>query len=114
MAEHINYTAEELFEILNDTDECPWIEAKGVGDNVNSIMETICAYSNEPGLGGGYILMSISAYDLPTDTNFYKIDKMPNPPDKLQSDIATQCASMFNIPVRPTMSIEKKLVEKLF
>ena len=106
MAEHINYTAEELFEILNDTDECPWIEAKGVGDNVNSIMETICAYSNEPGLGGGYILMSISAYDLPTDTNFYKIDKMPNP-DKLQSDIATQCASMFNIPVRPTMSIEK-------
>jgi len=106
MAEHINYTAEELFEILNDTDECPWIEAKGIGDNVNSIMETICAYSNEPDLGGGYILMSISAYDSPTDTEFYKVDKLSNP-DKLQSDIATQCASMFNIPVRPTMSIEK-------
>jgi hypothetical protein len=28
--QHINYTAEELFEIPNDTDECPWIEAKGI------------------------------------------------------------------------------------
>ena len=36
----------------------------------------------------------------------YKIDKMPDP-DKLQSDIATQCASMFNMPVRPQMVIEK-------
>jgi ATP-dependent DNA helicase RecG len=31
---------------------------------------------------------------------------MPDP-DKLQSDIATQCASMFNLPVRPAMTIEK-------
>ena len=100
------YTAEELFEILNDTDECPWIEAKGISDSTTSIMETVCSYSNEPGLGGGYILMSISADDSPTADTSYKVDPIPDP-DKLQSDIATQCANMFNIPVRPVMSIEK-------
>jgi len=102
----MDYTAEELFEILIDTDECPWIEAKGIGDTTTSIMETVCSYANEPGLGGGYILMSISADDLATAANHYKVDPMPDP-DKLQSDIATQCSSMFNMPVRPAMTIEK-------
>ena len=102
----MEYTAEELFEILNDTDECPWIEAKGIGDTTTSIMETVCSYANEPGLGGGYILMSVSADDFESATTHYKIDEMQDP-DKLQSDIATQCASMFNMPVRPQMTIEK-------
>ena len=102
----MDYSAEELFEILNDTDECPWIEAKGIGDTTTSIMETVCSYANEPGLGGGYILMSISADDSVTATIHYKVDPMPDP-DKLQSDIATQCANMFNMPVRPAMTIEK-------
>ena len=102
----MNFTAEELFEILNDTDECPWIEAKGIGDTTTSIMETVCSYANEPGLGGGYILMSVSADDFESAATHYKIDVMPDP-DKLQSDIATQCASMFNMPVRPQMTIEK-------
>src|SRR5690242_10984438 len=100
-----DYTAEELFETLNDTDECPWIEAKGIGDTTTSIMETVCSYSNEPGLGGGYILMSISADDSAAAATHYKVDPMPDP-DKIQSDIATQCASMFNMPVRPAMTIE--------
>ncbi len=102
----MEYSAEELFEILNDTDECPWIEAKGIGDTTTSIMETVCSYANEPGLGGGYILMSISADDSETAAAHYKIDPMPDP-DKIQSDIATQCANMFNMPVRPAMTIEK-------
>lgn len=101
-----DYTAEELFEILNDTDECPWIEAKGIGDTTTSIMETVCSYSNEPGLGGGYIVMSISADDSETAPEHYKVDPMTDP-DKVQSDIATQCASMFNMPVRPQMTVEK-------
>jgi len=102
----MEYTAEELFEILNDTDECPWIEAKGIGDTTTSIMETVCSYANEPGLGGGFILMSISADDSAEAATHYKVDPMPDP-DKIQSDIATQCASMFNMPVRPAMTIEK-------
>jgi len=46
-------------------------------------------YANEPGLGGGYILMIISADESETAAAHYKIDQMPNP-DKLQCDIATQ------------------------
>jgi ATP-dependent DNA helicase RecG len=102
----MEYTAEELFEILNDTDECTWIEAKGIRDSTASIMETVCAYSNEPGLGGGYILINVSADNSADEPFQYKVDPIPNP-DKLQSDLATQCASMFNIPVRPKMTIEK-------
>ena len=101
-----DYTAQELFEILNDSDECDWIEAKGISDSSRSIMETVCSFSNEPGLGGGYILMNISAEDTESLPVQYKVDPIPDP-DKIQSNIATQCASMFNIPVRPKISIEK-------
>jgi ATP-dependent DNA helicase RecG len=69
-------------------------------------METVCSYANEPGLGGGYILMGISADDSAPEPFQYKVDPMPNP-DKLQSDLATQCAGMFNIPVRPKITMEK-------
>ena len=55
----MNHTAQELFEILNEQDECPWIEAKWGGDSSHSVMETVCSYANEPGLGGGYILMGV-------------------------------------------------------
>jgi len=34
----MNHAAQELFEILNDQDECPWIEAKGRGDSSHSFM----------------------------------------------------------------------------
>lgn len=101
----MNYTAQELFEILNDQDECPWIEAKGGSDSSHSVMETVCAFANEPGLGGGYILMGVA---LDTTVLFpqYKI-KGVNDPDKFQRDFATQCAGMFNLPIRPEVSVEK-------
>ena len=101
----MSYTAQELFEILNDQDECPWIEAKGGSDSSHSVMETVCAFSNEPGLGGGYILMGVA---LDTTVLFpqYKI-KGVSDPDKFQRDFATQCAGMFNLPVRPEVTVEK-------
>ncbi len=101
----MNYTAQELFEILNDQDECPWIEAKGGGDSSHSVMETVCAFANEPGLGGGYILMGVA---LDTSVLFpqYKIRGVTDP-DKFQRDFATQCAGMFNLPVRPEVTVEK-------
>lgn len=42
----MGYTAQELFEILNDQDECPWIEAKGGSDSSHSVMETVCTFAN--------------------------------------------------------------------
>ena len=35
----MKYTAKELFELLNEQDECPWIEAKGGGESTHSVME---------------------------------------------------------------------------
>ena len=56
----MNHTAQELFEILNDQDECTWIEALGESTSSHSVMETVCAFANEPRLGGGYIIMGIA------------------------------------------------------
>ena len=43
----------ELIDRLNATDECVNIEAKRGTEIDRSILETICAFSNEPGLNGG-------------------------------------------------------------
>lgn len=56
----MEYTAKELIEILNQQDECDWIEAKGGHESSHSVMETVCSYANEPGLGGGYILLGVA------------------------------------------------------
>lgn len=48
-----NYTAQELFDQLNDADESVNVEAKALSrDTSRSIMETVCSFSNEPGLSG--------------------------------------------------------------
>lgn len=44
------YTAKELYERLTQADECVWIEAKGEDDTSESLMESVCSFSNEPGL----------------------------------------------------------------
>ena len=49
----------DLMERLNATDECANIEAKRGGAIHKSVMETVCAFSNEPGLEGGYILLGV-------------------------------------------------------
>ena len=52
------YTAQELFELLNELDETDLLEAKSLHeDSTRSIMESVCAFSNEPGMGGGVILL---------------------------------------------------------
>ena len=54
------YTAEELFERLNELGECDVIEAKAFSTDLSrTILETVCSLSNEPGLGGGVILLGV-------------------------------------------------------
>ena len=99
------YTAQELYKLLSTSDECVWIEAKGESDSTESLMESVCSFSNEPGLGGGYILLGIGE-DTKAQKNRFNIEGVDNP-DKAQLDISTQCASMFNFPVRPRIDVEK-------
>lgn len=93
----------ELLDQLNHSDECNYIEAKKGSAIDRSIMETVCAFSNEPGLGGGYLLLGIEEE---TQSLFpsYIIAGVDNP-DKLQLDLSSQCAGMFNIAIRPQIEI---------
>ncbi|PWJ64125.1 ATP-dependent DNA helicase RecG [Fibrobacter sp. UWB15] len=109
------YTAQELYKLLSESDECVWIEAKGESDSAQSLMESVCSFCNEPGLGGGYILLGIGEDTKALDNRFW-IEGVENP-DKAQLDISTRCASMFNLSVRPRIDVEKldgKNVLKIF
>lgn len=98
-------SAAELFAELNELDEHVFVEAKTSADVGRSLLETICAFSNEPNLGGGYVLLGVAR----TEDTFwptYEVVGVDNP-DKLQADIASQCRTVFNVPVRPRMVSER-------
>jgi ATP-dependent DNA helicase RecG len=98
-------TAAELLAELNELDEHITIDAKTAADLGKSMLETACAYANEPNLGGGYILLGVA----PANNSLWPTYEVVgvDDPDKLQNDIASQCATMFNVPVRPRMVPEK-------
>ena len=95
----------DIINQLNTSDEQSNLEVKR-GTNIDkSIMETICAFCNEPDLGGGCIVLGISETDNSLFPS-YQVVGIENP-DKLQKDLATQCADSFNIPARPRINIEE-------
>lgn len=109
------YSAQELFRMLCVVDESVWVEAKSKSDSTQSLMESICSFSNEPGLGGGYILLGIGENTRSRDNRFY-VEGVADA-DKAQLDISTQCSTMFNFPVRPRIDVEQiegKNILKIF
>jgi len=46
-------SVESLYQELLELDEHPRLEAKRASALGDSIMQTVCAFANEPGLGGG-------------------------------------------------------------
>ena len=68
-------------------------------------MESVCSFSNEPGLGGGYILLGVGENKNSAENRF-PVEGVDDC-DKKQLDISSQCASMFNIAVRPKIDVEK-------
>jgi ATP-dependent DNA helicase RecG len=97
-------TVKDLIEKLNLSDECTTIEAKRATSIHRSILETICAFANEPGLGGGNILLGVVREETSLFPS-YVVCGVENT-DKLQLDLSTQCADMFNQPIRPEISVE--------
>ncbi|MEZ6033559.1 MAG: ATP-binding protein [Planctomycetaceae bacterium] len=98
-------TAKELLDELNTLDEHTTIEAKTASEVGQSLLETVCAFAKEPQLGGGYILCGVAC----ADDSFWPVYEARGVPDadKLQQAIATQCASAFNVPIRPTINAER-------
>jgi ATP-dependent DNA helicase RecG len=96
----------QLIAELNEIDENEHIEAKAMagGSVSRTVYESVCAFSNEPGLEGGIILLGIEKEDALFP--FYNPIGVNNP-DKISSDIASSCASLFNHPVRVRISCEK-------
>lgn len=94
----------ELIQQLNHTDECNWIEAKRGSAIDRSILETVNSFSNEPGLGGGYILLGLEQEEHSLFPSYVLVDLEDT--DKLQLDLSSQCASMFNVPIRPDIKVE--------
>lgn len=91
-------TPRELLEQLNQLDEHTRIEAKAAGELGKSVLETVCAFANEPGLGGGWIVLG-AKLDEGALFRQYVAAGLPDP-DKSSRDLASQCASVFNRPVR--------------
>jgi len=97
-------TAKELFDELNAQDESAKLEAKGAHELGRTILETVCSFANEPDMGGGYLIIGAARDDSSLFPS-YVAENIENT-DKVQSDLATQCNTVFNIPIRPRIVIE--------
>ena len=102
-------TAKELFAELNSFDENRRIEAKSASAVGKSMMETVCAFANESGLCGGYLLLGAKRTGMAEDGSpVYEPENIENT-DKVQSDFVVMCNSMFNVRIRPIINVEEYL-----
>jgi len=97
-------TALDLLESLNLLDETEHIESKRASELGKSVLETICAFANEPSLGGGWLLLGVVREEMALFPA-YEVEGIEQP-EKLGADIATQCRTTFNQPVRVEISTE--------
>jgi ATP-dependent DNA helicase RecG len=97
-------TALELFEQLNALDEHERVEAKRASEVGKSLLETVCAFANEPGLDGGWILLGVVREEMALFPA-YEVEGVANP-DKVSADLASQCRSTFNTPVNVDITTE--------
>ncbi len=98
-------TAKELLTLLNTTDELEHVEAKRASKMGKSIAETICAYTNTSGIKEGYIMAGVAREEGSLFPS-YTVVGVPDP-DQFQMDVASQCASVFNRPIHPRISVER-------
>ena len=99
-------SAASLLEELRSIDESSTIEAKAASSVDRSILETVCAFSNEPGLGGGHLLLGVTpSTQIGLFSRVYDVTGVTNP-DKIQADLASQCATALSRPIRPQMAVE--------
>lgn len=98
-------TAQELLERLQLLDETERIEAKAGSAVGKSVMETVCAFANEPGMGGGWLLLGVARDEMALFPS-YAVEGVEHP-ERVGADLATQAAGMFNQPVRLEVRTEQ-------
>ena len=92
----MSWSIQQIFNELVLLDESPRIEAKQASEIGPSVMQTICAFANEPGLNGGWLLLGISEPDLQHDT--FWVSGLQNV-DKLLGELQNNCRNQFEHPV---------------
>ena len=99
-------TFDEIWELLTTQDESQQLEVKRGSEVGKSCWDTISAFSNEPGVGGGYLLLGVKA---PEDSSSgkYEIEGV-QATDKVQLDLVSICNTAFNVPLRPQISLETR------
>lgn len=95
----------DYLDILNSLDENERLEAKRGSDIGPSVLETVCAFANEPGLQGGTLLLGI-VRDESDMFSPYVVEGVEQP-DMLSANLATQCREQFNLPVRVQIATEQ-------
>lgn len=98
-------SARDLLNELNAVDESTRIEAKRSSELGKSVMQTVVAFANEPGLDGGYLLLGADWYVNEKGDTVYRAAGVPDP-DKVQRELATQCAAVLNVAIRPEMQTD--------
>lgn len=95
---------QELLGMLQNGDESERIEAKKSTDKVgDSALETISAFSNEPGLNGGYLVLGLKKNETNSPPRY--IVSGVSDPDKIQSELVNLCRQNFSIPIRPAIDV---------
>ena len=108
------FTPAELLEQLRQIDEQPRIEAKRASEIGSSVMQTICAFANEPGLGGGYLLLGID--EPKTADDAFSVCGVKDA-DALLNTIQVNCREQFEFPIPvqgDVAQLEGKKVIRLF
>lgn len=95
-----NLSAKELFAELCQHSESSKIEAKAGSAIGSSVMQTICAFSNEPGLNGGYLLLGVSE----KEDNFY-VSGVRDVNQVLQQ-LGNNCRTQFERPIDVKANVE--------
>ena len=100
-------SAADLLRELRALDESHTIEAKRGSAVDRAVLETVCAFANEPGLGEGYLLLgAIAASQIELFGRSFEVVGVEDP-DRVQSELVTQCRTAFNRPIRPWVEVEE-------
>ncbi len=100
----MTWTVKTIYqELLDLGDEHSRIEAKRASDIGNSIMQTVCAFANEPGLGGGYMLFGVAEPD-ESHSRYWVIGVAQV--DKVLNELQNNCRHQFENPVSITTQID--------
>ena len=91
-------TGQDLLERLQLLDETERIEAKAGSDIGKSVLETLCAFANEPNMGGGWLLLGVVREEMALFPG-YVVEGIEHA-ERVGADLATQAAGMFNQPLR--------------